>query len=174
LGPTKIRQEREARLISEWVAQNYPKAELIRFRCPLGPVPQQLVQELGLAKAIGYARPYRPEVDALVVTEKEIILAEAKIFKVMDGLSKLPIYGSLVSQTPELQPYLGRAIRLKLVTAKPLPWMHQAAVEAGVEIVLFQPDWVKQYLQELEQYWTKDAVEARNRRKKILEALGYA
>ena len=174
MGPVRIRQEREARLISEWVQQNYPKAQLVRFRCPLGPIPDKLVQDLGLEKAIGYARPYRPEVDALIVTEKEIVLAEAKIFKVMDGLSKLPIYGALVPKTPELQPYLGRTIRLKLITAKPLPWMKEAAAEAAVEVVVFQPEWIKAYLQELEKYWTKDSVEERQRRKKVLEALGYA
>ncbi|MEM3979987.1 MAG: hypothetical protein QXF79_01860, partial [Ignisphaera sp.] len=162
----KIRKERETRLISEWVQQNYKDALLIRFRCPLGPIPEKLVQEVGFSKAIGYARPYRPEVDALIIYGQEIILAEAKIFKVMDGLSKLPIYGALVPQTPELKQYLPRKIVLKLITPKKIPWLENICNELGVEVIVYQPDWVKEYLQELEKYWTKDVVEERLRRKK--------
>jgi len=170
---TRVRKERETRLVSEYVHSKYKDAEAVRFRCPLGPIPEELTREVGYGKAIGLMRPFRPEVDALVVTKDEIVLIEGKIFKWMDGISKLPVYASLVPETPELKQFLGRRLKMVLVTPKDMPQIKSAAAALGVEVDIFRPQWVEDYLKELEMYWSPESTQARNARKKILEMLGY-
>jgi len=83
---TKLRREIEPRWVSEYVAKHYPNFPA-RYRVPLGPIPAEITKVYGEEKGIKIARPWRPEVDALVLAQKKIILIEAKIFKVMDGLA---------------------------------------------------------------------------------------
>ena len=91
MGHTKSRREIEPRWVSEYVATHYARHK-VRLRVPLGPVPEYLKKAHGTPKAIRIYRPWRPEVDCLVIMPGALVLIEAKIFKYMDGLSKLPVY----------------------------------------------------------------------------------
>jgi hypothetical protein len=124
-------------------------------------------------KALRIARPWRPEVDALVIAPKELILVEAKVFKYMDGLSKLPVYRDLIDSTPELEQYKKLPRRMQLLLPAKLDWVETAAKAVGVETVVWAPDWVKAVWEERDKYWTKEAVQAREERKRILKAIGY-
>jgi len=169
---TKMRVEWEARYVSEYVLLKFPD-DIVQFRCPLGRVPESMIKELGLAKAVGAYRPYRPEVDALVITDTHVVLVEGKIFKVMDGLSKLPIYRSLVKETPELDLYKNFPTRAILVTPKRPTVYGGVAREQSIEIDLFMPDWLEEYYQQQERYWTAEARLKRLERKEVLKGLGY-
>jgi len=169
---TKLRREIEPRWVSEYVAANY-KDFPVRFRVPLGAIPKGLAEEMGEAKALAFFRPWRPEVDAIVILPRHLILIEGKIFKVMDGLSKLPIYKSLVPLTPELAEYRDFPVIMQLLCVRPLPWVEQAAAQNDVKIVPWAPDWLIKIWEERDKYWTREEVLKREDRKKTLKALGY-
>lgn len=169
---TKVRREIEPRWVSEYVASNY-KDFPVMFRVPLGAVPRALEEAMGSEKAARFYRPWRPEVDAIVILPRFLILIEGKIFKVMDGLSKLPIYKSLVPLTPELREYEGREILMQLLCVRPLPWVQQAAAQNDVKIVTWAPDWIIKIWEERDKYWTRTEVLKREERKKVLRGLGF-
>ena len=172
LGFTKLRREIEPRWVSEYIKNNYPDAE-IRLRCPLGPVPDQLKDLYGPAKAARVYRPSRPEVDALVILEEAILIIEAKVFKYMDGLSKLPVYKALIPKTDELLALLPRPIIMHLLLPREIPWVMAAAESLGVEVITEAPDWVLEVWAERDKYWTPGARMKREERKALLKKLGF-
>lgn len=171
-GFTKIRENWEQRYVSDYVLEKYPHATH-KFRCPLGSVPEMWIREMGLGKAIKTYRPYRPECDAAVITADEIVLIEGKLFKVMDGLSKLPIYRSLIAETPEFDEYKTLPVKAVLVTPKEPGWSKRVAEENNVIIDIYIPDWIRDYYEQQEKYWTAEERFKRIKRKGVLEGLGY-
>jgi len=151
----RVYTPREMRLIAEFCAQRWPEGGY-RLRAPLGPIPEAVREAVRPEKWIGAARPFRPEVDALKVEPNRIVLMEAKIFRIMDGLAKLPIYASLVPETPELERYRGLPIEMWLVVCWTAPWLEAAARRVGVRIHLFRPAWIEDYVKEIHRYWTKE------------------
>ena len=172
MGFTKLRRSIEPRWVSWYIKEYYPDEE-VRLRCPLGPIPVELQELYGPAKAAKVYRPSRPEVDALVVLPGAILLIEAKIFKYMDGLAKLPVYKALVPKTPELMVFEGRPVIMHLLIPAPIPWVKAAAPEMGVEVYNVAPDWVLQIWEERDKYWTPESRIKRAERKALLTRLGF-
>lgn len=171
-GFTKLRANWEQRYVSDYVIEKFPH-NMHKFRCPLGAVPHEWVAEMGEAKALKAFRPYRPEVDAAIITDDAIIIIEAKIFKVMDGISKLPVYRSLIPETPEFREYRGLKTRAILVTPKDPGWTRRVAEENHIEIDIYKPTWIAEYYEKQERYWTAEERLERLKRKKVLGELGY-
>jgi hypothetical protein len=169
---TKVRREVEPRWVSEYVMATYPRFEH-RLRVPLGPAVAGISEQLGQEKALRVSRPWRPEVDAIVITADRLIMIEGKIFKTMDGLSKLPVYRDLVASTPELQAQKDLPVEMHLLVVRPLEWVLAAAEKAGVKVVEWAPPWIIQVWEDRDKYWAPDAVAKREERKKVLEKLGY-
>ena len=168
---TKPRRELEPRWVSEYMATTYPKAE-VRFRVPLGPIPKETQADYGLMKGLRVYRPWRPEVDAAARWMSKTILVEAKIFKYMDGLSKLPVYKSLIPTTPELA-YWPKDVILELLLPVSINWVEAAARDQNIKVVShFVPDYIRQAWEERDKYWTKDAMNLREERKRKLQELG--
>lgn len=162
---------REKRLIADYIAERFPNDHVI-MGCPLGPVPESIIAQYGFRQAIRVARGIRPEVDALVIRKAQLVLVEAKIFKWLDGIAKLPVYGGLVTSTPELQPYRDLERRLILCT----PWTSenvQAAANAqGVTIDIYNPPWIAAYVDETHKYWTKEYRDKRDEKMRLRKILG--
>jgi len=169
---TKRRRDLEPRWTSDYITTRYPDGEH-RLRCPLGPIPKSLVKEYGLRKAIRVHRPWRPEVDALVILPGTLVLVEAKVFKYMDGVSKLPVYASLVPETPELRRHRDKPVRMELLVPATIDWLETAAAKLGVQIVTWAPDYIKKAWEERDKYWTPPYILKRERRKEILRRLGF-
>ena len=169
---THIRRTLEPRWVSEYCAEFYPEAE-VRFSCPLGPIPKETERGYGLLKGLRVYRPWRPEVDAVVIRHGQLILIEAKVFKYMDGLSKLPVYKALVPETPELKPFVDRLVYMKLLIPAEISWVIAAGKNMGVEVEVWAPDYIKHVWEERDKYWTKESVEEREKRKQKLKELGY-
>jgi len=169
---SRPRRELEPRWVSEYMATTYPKAE-VRFRVPLGPIPKETAANYGLLKGLRVYRPWRPEVDAAARWSTKTILVEAKIFKYMDGLSKLPVYKNLIPDTPELKAWPSDVIMELLIPAE-IPWVKAAADTMAVRVIShFVPAYIKAAWEERDKYWTKDAMEAREERKRKLREMGY-
>jgi len=169
---SKIRAENELRYVSEYVANNYPK-NIVKLRCPLGTAPDSFIKEMGLSKALRTYRPSRPEVDACVITNTNIIVIEGKIMKVMDGISKLIIYRDLVPSTPELVAYKSLPALALLITPKPPLWSKTIAEKHNIKIEIFKPDWIVEYYEKQEMYWSAEERLKREGRKSTLRKMGY-
>jgi hypothetical protein len=169
---TKIRRELEPKWVSFYAREHYPGAE-IRLGVPLGPIPDESIRDYGILQAIRRYRPWRPEADLIAILPDQLVLLEAKVFKYMDGLSKLPIYKALIPTTPELRHVAAFPVTMKLLIPVTIPWVIAAAKEIGVEVEVGAPDWIMEVWLERDKYWTKEAVEARSERKRTLEKLGY-
>ena len=172
IGFSKLRREIEPRWVSWYIKEYYPDAE-VRLRCPLGPIPDELKALHGPAKAAKVYRPSRPEVDALIILPEEIILIEAKIFKYMDGLAKLPVYKALAKKSDELQVFRHRPMRMHLLIPVAIPWVIAAAPDLGVEVKTAAPEWLMEVWQERDKYWTPASRLKREERKKLLKQLGF-
>ena len=168
----RLRREIEPKWVSEYVLQHYAQYPA-RYRCPLGPIDPQIVKEQGLGKAIRMYRPWRPEVDALVVLPSALLLLEAKVQKFMDGVSKLPVYKSLVPQTPELKEYYSYNVVMRLLTPTEIPWVKTAGANLGVEVHAWATNEVMKIWEDRDKYWTAEAQFNRERRKKAMRDLGF-
>jgi len=169
---TKLRREIEPRWVAEYCSKFYPGL-VVKYRVPLGPVPEELVKQVGLEKALRQYRPWRPEADALVFTPEKLVLIEGKVFRIMDGLAKLPMYKLLIPATPELQQFTHLPIHMQLLVVKAVePWI-TLAKSTGVELVEWAPTWVQQVFLQRDRYWTREAVALRERRKEVLRRLGF-
>lgn len=164
-------QQRERRLIVEYVAARFPKNRVI-FGCPLGPVPQKFIAELGQHKALRLLRGARPEVDALIFRGHKLILVEAKIRRWVDGIAKLPVYKGLIATTPELEQYKDYEVEMRLC----FPWhnetMEEAAKNAGVVLDVFYQPWLDDYMAELAKYDSAEYISARAEKKQMRTILG--
>jgi hypothetical protein len=164
-------QQVESRMISEYMFEHYASFTYT-LAVPLGSLPSSLLETQGLAKTIGIMRPYRPEVDAAVVLPRHLIIIEAKVWNLINGLSKLPLYKSLVPTTPELQQYMPREVLMQLVVGWTNPNLDRMARDAGVDIIVFCPPWLKEVVDKMHNYWTSDYRAEREQKLQMREYFG--
>uniref|UniRef100_A0A7V4CP26 Uncharacterized protein n=1 Tax=Fervidobacterium pennivorans TaxID=93466 RepID=A0A7V4CP26_FERPE len=132
-----------------------------------------LKEKYGLTKGTRVFRPWRPEVDALIVAKDKLILIEAKLYRVYDAVAKLPIYKMLVPETPELSLWRHLPVEMQLLVVKITePWK-SIAEKVGIKLVDWAPSWVQEIFWERDLYWTREAIEMRERRKEVLKRLGF-
>ena len=148
-------QQVEVRLVAEYLKETYSKYTFITA-CPLGKVPEELMTEFGYKRAFGMSRPYRPSVDAVVLMPGALVLVEAKVWSIVNGLAKLPLYKSLVPFTPELKDYLKLPVIMELVVGWTNDNLEIMARDAGVRVRVYCPDWLKGVVEHYHNYWTKE------------------
>ena len=161
----------ETRLVAEYLKENYSQFTFLT-KVPLGLVPEALLAAEGYERALGIMRPFRPEVDAVVILPRYLLIIEAKVWSVVNGLAKLPLYKSLVPLTPELKQYMPREVLMELVVGWSSPNLEVMARDAGVAIKLYCPEWLNQVVQDMHKYWTKEYQEARNQRLAMRQYFG--
>ncbi len=147
-------------MVAEYLKEQYPTFPTLQA-VPLGAVPSKLLEEQGYQKALGIMRPFRPEVDAIVILPRYLLLIEAKVWQVIPGLAKLPLYKSLVPTTPELRQYQPREVLMELVVGQTYPNLETMANSAGVAVRVFNPPWLQEVVDGMNKYWTKEYREAR-------------
>ncbi len=154
----------EVRLVAEYIKATYPQFRSI-MGVPLGKVSETLMAEVGYEKAIRLSRPSRPEVDAVVFLPRYIVVIEAKVWHLVDGAAKLPLYRSLIPFTPELREYQNSEILLELVTPWTNPNLEIMCRDAEIHLHVFKPDWINEVVRRTMDYHT---AEYRAQREKIL------
>lgn len=161
----------ETRLLAEYLLEHYPEGGY-RQRVPLGPAVFPPGGGQSLETALRMSRPWRPEVDAVVQDQGALVLIEAKVFKLVDGIAKLPLYRSLVGTTPELGDMRSLPRVMRLVA----PWTsanaQTMARASGVELVVYHPAWIEQLLEDQHNYWTRESRQQRADRQDLLRRLG--
>lgn len=161
----------ETRMVSEYIKTNYSQFPSIMAQ-PLGGVPNALMETEGYQRALGVMRPFRPEVDAIVILPNHLLIIEAKVWQVMNGLAKLPMYKSLVPFTPELKEYMPRDVLMELVVGWTSPNLELMANDHGIAVKVFCPDWLKEVVADMHHYWTKEYREQRERKLQLREYFG--
>ena len=183
----------ETRLLADYLATKFPNY-ITMTRVPLGPTMIEEVDGQRRPTTLGAARPWRPEVDAVVIMEDPgkigfmprgprgvfmsapatgvLLLIEAKVDKYVDGVSKLPFYKSLIPHTPELELFRGWEHRMRLVITQDAPWVQIGARIAEVEIDIYAPSWIAEYRQYTQRYWTKEWREERRRVNQVRKRVG--
>ena len=161
----------ETRMVSEYLLKNYSEFQYI-MKVPLGSLDEKLIEEKGYKYAMGVQRPFRPEVDAVVVLPHFLLLIEAKVWNIINGLAKLPLYKSLVPVTPELKQYMPREVMMQLVVGWTNPNLERMARDADVEVRLFCPDWLKEVVEGMQMYWTREYRAEREKKIAMREYFG--
>lgn len=164
-------QQVEVRMVAEYLLQAYASFPT-RTGVPLGSVDEKLMTSVGYQKAIDMSRPYRPEVDAIVILPRYLVIIEAKVWNVVNGLAKLPLYKSLVPSTPELKQYMPREIIMELVVGWTNTNLETMAKAAGVAVKVYSPPWLADVVDRLHNYWTKEYQQERQRVLETRQALG--
>ncbi|MBA7559842.1 hypothetical protein ES708_01458 [subsurface metagenome] len=161
----------EVRMISEYLKLNYSEFSFI-LNPPLGAVSERLMAEEGYQRALGLSRPFRPVADAVVVLPHYLLLVEAKVWNVVNGLAKLPLYRSLVPVTPELKQYMPRQVLMQLVVGWTNPNLQIMARGAGVELRVYCPPWLEEVVESMHKYWTREYRDQREKRLHMREFFG--
>ncbi len=161
----------EVRMVAEYLKDQYSKFPHITNQ-PLGLVDESLLKQYGYTKGLGIQRPRRPIVDAIVILPNYLVLIEAKVWQVVNGLGKLPLYKSLVPLTPELKEYNPRQVLMELVVGWTNPNLEVMAREVGVTVRVYCPDWLKVKVDSLSNYWTPQYRLAREEKLKNRELMG--
>jgi len=165
------RKERERRYISEYMKDAWPEGNW-QINVELGPIPQEYVTRYGLEKAAALFRPTRPRVDAVKWTPDAYYLIEAKIRDIKAGIGDLMYYKAQAALAPDLPFYDNQVIVTRLVIPWMIDWMRAAADAAEIEVVVFEADWIADYVRERQHYFTAEYRAERAERMRLREILG--
>lgn len=156
--------------VAAYCAAKWPEGGYV-LGYPLGPIPAQVVREMGYEAGATFYRPWRPEVDAVHFSDAGLILLEGKVFRVLDALAKLRWYGELVANTEELRPWWGKDVQLRLVTVRVTNIVLELAKASGVVIDVYQTPEAVAKAEWYERYWTREyqlAKQVRDQRRREL------
>jgi len=161
----------EPRMLSEYLLLNYSKFPYINKQV-LGAVSEELQRTEGYKRALGITRPFRPEVDAVVILPHYLLIIEAKVWNIVNGLAKLPLYKSLVPVTPELAQYMPREVLMQLVVGWTNPNLERMAHAIDVEVKVHCPPWLEEVVEGMHHYWTREYQETRQAKLRMREYFG--
>lgn len=165
------RKERERRYISEYMRETWPEGDW-QLNVELGPIPQEYITRYGMTKAAALFRPTRPRVDAVKWTPTHYYLIEAKIRDIKAGIGDLLYYRGMIPNTPDLPFYDGQEVIYRLVIPWMIDWVKAAADAAQVEVVVFEQDWIADYVKERQHYFTSEYRAAQAEKMRLREILG--
>lgn len=146
--PVKQRQQRETRLVADFVAEFYPNGRAI-FNLRVGGInPVITDQDLteGELALIGAHRRYA---DAVIIQERELILIEGYILPTLGKVSQILGYRALLPFTPELDSFASLPITAIIVGPIEDQFMARLAREQGILVRVYRPPWVEEFLTSL-------------------------
>ena len=149
------RKERERRYITQCMKDTYPDMNW-QLNVELGPIPQELIDRYGMGGAAALFRPTRPRVDAVMWTPEAYYLIEAKLRAIKSGIGDLMFYRLQAKLTYDLPFYDGQPIKAILFLPWMIDWMQAAAKEADIEIKVIWYDWINEYVQMRQNYFTSE------------------
>ncbi|MEM3092174.1 MAG: hypothetical protein QXW26_04690 [Candidatus Nitrosocaldus sp.] len=145
----KVSEPRERRYVAEYVYTYYPNA-IKMFNVRLGDVPEQFKYSALAIENVNMYKVFRRFVDALVITEDEAILIEAKMIAKAENLAQLELYARLLTETKELQQLImNKKIRKKLVAVVVDRVLVREAERYNVEVEVYRPSWAVEYAERL-------------------------
>jgi hypothetical protein len=138
----------EGRLIAEFMASRFAGATILT-RVKLGPYTGAVERPELAPEEQRMVGIWRRWVDAVAIKDGHVFLLEGKIKPSPGVISQLQLYLRLWPRTPEWGMYSGLPTTGLIVTAIDDPVVRSMAVEAGLEVEIFSPPWVRDYLRTL-------------------------
>jgi len=148
---TRLWQPRETRLLSEWMSKTYPD-DTVMYRVRLGEFPAWARPGIERGAPAEIYMIYQRWADAIVLRKTEILIIEAKIRLEPGVISQIKLYGQLLPKTATFSEFKELPIRLIILTAMRDLEVEALAASEGIEIAVFSPDWVIDYLKEIKRY----------------------
>ena len=164
-------QQVETRLVAEYLKERYSQFPYISHPA-LGVVSEELLKTEGYTKGLRMQRPNRPEVDAIVLLPRYFVLIEAKVWDIVSGMAKLPLYRSLIPFTPELKQYQPREVIMELVVPWTNPNLEIMCRATDIRLVVYKPDWINEVVNRVTNYGTREYRLAREEKLRNRELLG--
>lgn len=128
---------RENRLLKEWLLLKHPRA--LQWRnVRVGPLPNG-------SKFYDALRKYA---DAVIAENGVVTIIEAKMRPKPQDIYQLKQYGMAFKDTPEFTQLHGATLKLVFLTTLDDKYTREQAVMDGIEYVVYNPSWVKEYWQE--------------------------
>ena len=143
--PPKQRQQREVRLVADFVAEFYPDDRAI-FNIRVGGInPVITDQDLSPAELaiLGVHRRYA---DAIVIRERDLVLIEGYILPSLGKISQILGYRALLPLTPELGTFASMPITAIIVGPIEDQFMARLARESGIQVRVYRPPWIEAFL----------------------------
>jgi hypothetical protein len=142
---TDLTRNGETRLLNEWLAKEHA-GDVVYLRVRMGAaVPLQ--DSAGLSEAErAMVGVWRRWADAVVVTEGERIIVEAKVKASPAAVGQLHLYADLAPFTAELLAYGEKPLVLQLVVGLEDPAVTRLCERFGIRQVVYRPDWLPIYL----------------------------
>jgi hypothetical protein len=159
--------QRERRYIVEWYNKNYAGIP-VKFNAAIGPVPTEIVKEMGFERAARWWRPMRKKIDCLIFDTTKLIAAEAEIVQPLNAIRDIVFYRELLKESPDLGEWLNKPHEMVLVTPEKTEEVERLCYKFNIRLDIFKPDWIDSYLEERRKYWTKEGVLQRLERKRRL------
>ena len=147
-APVKQRQQREKRLVSDFVATTYPEDRAL-FNLRLGAInPRITDQDLTEAeiRMLGVARRYA---DAVVIQEKGLLLIEGYILPSLGKVSQVLAYRTLLPNTPELDSFASLPITSIIVGPIEDQLLTMLARQNNILVRVYRPPWIEEFLNNL-------------------------
>lgn len=148
---SRLWQPRETRLLSEWVAKNYPD-DRVMFRVRLGRPPPWATASIARGAPPKIYKIYQRWADAIIIRIKELILIEAKIKPDPGVISQINLYAQLIPKTEELSEYGDLPVRKVILMAMRDTEIEELAAADNIDIQVYTPTWVTEYLKEIKKY----------------------
>lgn len=164
-------QDRERRYIADYMLQEFPQGGWT-LNVPLGEVPEEIVARYGPVRGAALFRPSRPRVDAVASLPDRYLLLEAKVREPKAAIGELLLYRDLAAMTMDLPGYRGQPIALRLVVPWLLDWVREVARNHALEVAVYLPAWIEDYIRERQEYFTAAYRQRREEKKRLRELYG--
>ncbi len=148
IEPRRNYQQRERRYVVEFVSLRYPDRPTW-FNIRLGAPPGEMARRYPGVNLDRVAQVWKKFADAVIVNGPEFVLIEAKIRRPIESVGQISAYRDLIYESPELLPWGHLPVRLVLVTPQEDPSIATLLIRAGIELAVYQPAWVLDYLREI-------------------------
>jgi len=142
-------EPRETRLCSEFLERFYPGYEH-RVHVHVGSTPFRKEGKFYSDATARLLGEFRRWADAVVVMPDRLVLVEVKIIPQPGVISQIKHYKRLLPKTPELAEHKEKPIDMRLVFAIDDPVITEDARTEGILVTIFCPQWIMDYLAELE------------------------
>lgn len=167
VAPLGTWAQRERRYIVEWKESRYPGIRCI-YNAAIGPVPQEIIKEMGFERAVRSYRPMRKKIDCLIFHPEKLIAAEAEIISPLNAVRDLTFYRELLKESPDLGEWFYKPHEMVLVLPYVTEELKRLSEKFNFTIDVFEPPWIKSYMEEFHKYWTKEGIVKRMERKRRL------
>mgnify|MGYP001587659990 FL=1 len=135
----------EMQMVTEYVMRAYPGATVF-FRLRLGTLAPLTQEILTPEEARAATTPFASWADAVVATDRELIIIEGKMRSHVVAIAQLQLYAGKARETPDLRPYARLPIALEMVVSIEDPAITAMARQQGIRVAVYRPAWLPEWI----------------------------